>query len=120
MGAPVPDEMQQIQGGIQKASQQFNSQSAQQSPQSIPPPSTQSIQQTKPVTEEQTAESLTPYKVDLSSQQTPPTPQRAITTTIQNQQNNLWAMITIIASVGAASAIGGSLFVVRHTRKVTN
>ena len=112
MGAPVPDEMQQIQEGIQKASQQFN---AQQSPQTTQQPS-QSTQQPA-ITDVQTAESLTPYKTDSS-------PQQASVNQVQtntNPQNNMWSMITIIASIGgAASAIGGSVYAVRHARKVTN
>ena len=107
MGAPVPGEMQQIQEGIQKASQQFN---AQQSPQ-------QSPQQPASVTDVQTAESLTPYKTDSLSQQASVTPQ---VQTHTNPQNNMWSMITIIASIGATSAIGVSVYAARHIRKVTN
>ena len=112
MGAPAPDEMQQIQQGVQKAAQQFNSLPTQQAPQ-------QSIPQTQPATEEQTAESLVPYKTESPQQQVPTTTQVTVDTN-PNTQNNSWAMITIIASIGAASAIGGSVFVARHTRKVTN
>ncbi|MDE1828739.1 MAG: hypothetical protein KGI25_00295 [Thaumarchaeota archaeon] len=115
MGAPVPDEMQQIQG-VQKASQQFNSPPSQKPIQTV---QQQPLQQTAPVTTEQTADSLAPYKVDSSPQQTLITPQVQAETN-PNPQNNIWTIITIVASIGAASAIGGSVFFVRHTRKVTN
>lgn len=100
MGAPVPDEIQQIQQGIQKASQQISSQST--------------VQTTQP-TQEQTEESLTPYKTQQPLQQV-----QVQTGTNPNPQNNSWAVITIVASIGAAAAISGSLFVVKQTRKVTN
>ncbi len=122
MGAPVPDEMQQIQEGVQKAYQQVNmasSQQPQQSPQTTQQPQTtqssQSMQHAGQVSVAQTAESLTPYKVD--------SPQQQRTTQAQantSSGSSPWAMLTIVASVGAASAIGGSIFVVRYARKVTN
>jgi len=98
MGAPVPDEMLQIQQGVEKAAQQANAQSFQQQP-------AQSV-----ITEQTTTLGTT----EQSSQQ------QAQTGSNQAKQNNLWAMVTIAASLAAAGAIGGSLVVVRHTRKVTN
>lgn len=119
MGAPVPDEMQQIQEGVQKASEQFNASPVQQSLQPPQHSSQQPMPQTEPVTAEQTAESLTPYRTDSSSQP-PPVVSNSQPSTDSNPQNSIWTIITIIASLGAASAVGGSVIVVRRTRKVTN
>ena len=124
-GAPVPDEMQQIQEGVQKESQQFNSPPVDQPPQitqgqqTTQQPAAEPVQQTRPVTGEQTAESLTPYKLS-SSQQQPPKTVQTQGGSDSGSQNDTWNIITIGASVGAASAIGGSIFVARYTRKVTN
>jgi hypothetical protein len=105
MGAPVPDEMQQIQAGVAKAAEQAKSQSTQ--------VTTQPTEQTtQPTT--QTAESMTPYQTQQ------PLQSKVQTDSNPAPQNNSWAMITIASSVGAAAAIGGSLFVVKRTRKVTN
>ncbi len=111
MGAPIPDEMQQIQQRVQKAAQQFNS------PPSQPPQ--QSIQSSPPATEGQTAASLTPYKTESSQQQT--TPYGIVQdNTPQNTQNSFWTMITVIASLAASSAVGGSILIAKQVRKVTN
>lgn len=131
MGAPVPDEMQQIQQGVQRAAEQVNTQ---QEPQPAPantettapapaatmaaPPSESQPKAAQPVAEEQTAESLTPYKTDTSQAQAPQAGQASAPDT--PPQNNFWTMVTIIASGGAASAVAGSIFVARRTRKVTN
>ena len=117
MGAPVPDEMQQIQAGVQKAALQSSPQISQQAqqPQTPPPPA---VQNSQPVSEVQTADSLAPYKtepVQHSSQPVPAQPAQG-----SALQNNFWTLVTIIASVGAASAVGGSILVARQTRKVTN
>lgn len=105
-GAPVPDEMQQIQAGVAKAAEQTKSQSVQQTTQ----PTEQTTQPTA-----QTVESLVPYQ----TQQPLQSPQ-VQTDSNPASQNNSWGMITIAASIGAAAAIGGSFFVVKRTRKVTN
>lgn len=110
MGAPVPDELQQIQQGIQKATPQPNSSSTKQTPQQTIPPA-------QPTVQGQTAESLTPYKTQEPIQQQD---KQVMPETNPHPQNNFWTMITIIASIGAASAICGSIFVARQTRKVTN
>lgn len=118
MGAPVPDEMQQIQLGVQKAALQSSQQPALQVSQPQSPPPQPAVQATQPVTEEQTADSLAPYKTEAVQHPSQP----AQTQPVQSPalQNNFWTLVTIIASVGAASAVGGSIFVARHTRKVTN
>lgn len=108
LGAPVPDEMQQIQQGVAKASEQVNSQPTEQT--------TQPTQQTIPSTSQKTAESVTPYQTQQPSQQN----SQVQTGSNPITSNNSWAMITVAASVGAAAAIGGSLFVMKQTRKVTN
>lgn len=128
MGAPAPNEMQQIQQGIEKASEQYSTQPKQATPQPANQaqptvqPSTQanqaqpSVQSGTPVTQEQTAESLAPYKaVEPEQQQAGQSPVPA-----SPPQTSFWTMITVLASVGAASAVGGSIVVARHTRKVTN
>ncbi len=102
MGAPAPDQMQQIQQGVQKASLQYSS------------PTVQTIPQTtQPADQVQTAESLTPYKIPQPTQSPVPTDSN------QNTPNYSLTMITIGASVGAAAAIGGSIFLAK-SRKVTN
>lgn len=98
MGTPVPDEMLQIQQGVEKAAQQAKAQSTEQQP-------------AQPVT---TGQTTTPGTTEQSSQQ------QTQTGSNPAPQNNLWAMVTIAASLAAAGAIGGSLFAVKRTRKVTN
>lgn len=100
-GAPVPDQMQQIQQGVQKAAQQYSS---------------QPIQTTQPTDQIQTAESMTPYKTQQTFQSSTPVQ----TNSNGTMQNNSWAMITIASSIGAAAAIAGGFFVVKRTQKVTN
>ncbi len=97
-GSPAPDQMQQIQQGIQKAAEQTTQ--TDQAPQTEPYVQVETIpnptlQKSQPTTQEKTGDN-------------------------SSQQNNLyWTMITIGASVGAAAAIGGGIFAIR-TRKVTN
>ncbi len=100
MGAPVPDEMQQIQQGVAKAAEQATSK-----------PAPQTVQ---PASQEQTSQPSVPYQTQLSSQNQVQTSSNGVS------QNNSWTMMTIAASVGAVVAIGGSLFVMKRTRKVTN
>jgi hypothetical protein len=104
LGAPVPDEIQQIQQGVAKA-EQANSQ-----PQTTQPTQEQSIPSTQ-----KTVDSVTPVQTQQPSQQN-----LQMQTGSNPTSNNFWTMITVAASVGAAAAIGGSLFVMKRTRKVTN
>src|SRR5437899_236503 len=96
-GAPADYQMQAIQQGVQKA-EQANSQ-----------PKT--TQPTVPTTQEPTVQVETIPN---------PTVQPNVQTSSNSAQQNSWAMITIGASIGAAAAIGGSVFVLKKTRKVTN
>ena len=100
LGAPVPDQMQQIQQGVQKAQEQATT------VQTAPTP----VQTTQPETPVQITDQL--------SKQTQPT-QQSQPQTSPTQQNS-WTMITILASVGAAVAIGGSLVTIKMKHKVTN
>ncbi|TLX93145.1 MAG: hypothetical protein E6K93_03035 [Thaumarchaeota archaeon] len=89
--------MQAIQQGVQKA-EQANSQ-----PKTIQP----TVQTTQPSVQVETIPN--------------PTVQPNVQTSSNSaQEQNSWAMITIGASIGAAAAIGGSVFVMKKTRKVTN
>jgi hypothetical protein len=105
MGAPAPDQLQQIEQGIQKAAQQVNSQPTQQPTQQI----------TQPISPEQTAESLAPYLTQQPLQSSP----QLQTDSGSAPPNNSWTMITIASSVGAA-AIAGGFFAANKIRKVTN
>jgi len=112
LDAPVPDQMQQIQQGVQKTYQQSN-----------PSP----VQTTQPVTPVQTTQQVTPSQ---TTQETPvettqsilpdqtQQPQQQVQTSPTQQGSWIW--ITILTSLGAAVAIGGSLFTIKYTRKVTN
>ena len=96
-GAPAEYQMQAIQQGVQKA-EQANSQ-----PKTIQP----TAQTTQPTVQVETIPN--------------PTVQPNVQTGSNSaQEQNSWAMITIGASIGAAAAIGGSVFVMKKTRKVTN
>ena len=101
LGAPVPDQMQQIQHGVQKAQEQ----------------ATTTVQTTS--TPVQTTQPETPVQItDQLSKQTQPTQQSQ--PQVSPTQQNSWTMITILASVGAAVAIGGSLVTIKMKHKVTN
>lgn len=113
MGAPVPDEMQQIVEGVQKAAQQYNSQPSVQT--------TSNPDQSMPsVPSEQTAQSMTPYLQQQSVQPSPQVQPTPVQTDGSTSQNNPWAVMTIVATLGAAAAIGGGFYTFKHTRKVTN
>jgi hypothetical protein len=101
MGAPVPDEMQQIQQGIQKAVEQNSP--TQQTAQPVTEQTTQpTVPQTEPVT----------IQTQPSSQ---------VQTDLGPATNTgTWNMILIALCLGAAAALGASLFVIKSTRKVTN
>jgi hypothetical protein len=108
MGAPVPDEMQQIQQGVQKAEQQ-----SQPTGQTAQPATEQTgqtvIQQTTPVIPQ-----TDPVTIQTEQQpqvQTGPSPA---------PNNGTWTMILVALCLGAAAAMGASLFVIKSTRKVTN
>ena len=105
LGAPVPDQMQQIQQGVQKADQQAN---------------TMPVQTTQPTTPVQTTQQVTPVQTTQSI--LPDQTQQPQQTQVQDSpmQKNSWAMIAILASIAAVVAIGGSLFVIKRTHKVTN
>ncbi len=104
-GAPVPEQMQQIQQGVQKAAEQASSQ-----------PTEQATQQTAQEPYVQVETIPNPY-----SQQKPEQPTVPVDTSANSsQQNNpSWNIITIGATVGAAAAIVGGIFAVK-TRKVRN
>ncbi len=102
MGTPVPNEIQQIKQGVQKAAEQ--SQTAQPTIQTVSP------------------------TVQTSQVQTTQTPQNPVTTQIQNPpvqtvstpNNSSLTMIIVALCLGAGAAMGASLYVIKSTRKVTN
>lgn len=113
MGAPVPDEIQQIQQGVEKAAEQ-----------PTPQPTSLSTPQLTPQSTEQTT-IPTGQNVSATSQhqiqQEQPSPEVQTTTgTAITQNNSLWYTITILSSIGGAVAISGSIFVLKRTRKITN
>ncbi|MDE1725833.1 MAG: hypothetical protein KGH89_01035 [Thaumarchaeota archaeon] len=93
MGAPVPDEMQQIQQGVQKAAEQ-TSQPTEQTTQPVIPQTNPVTIQTQPSSQIQTGSS-------------------------QALNNGMWTMV-LVASCLAATAMGAGLFVIKSTRKITN
>lgn len=108
MGAPVPDEIQQVQQGVEKAAEQST-------PQSTLLSTPQSTEQTTiPTGQNVSAASQYPIQQEQSS----PEVQTNTGTVIQN--NSLWYTITILSSIGGAVAIVGSMFVLKRTRKITN
>lgn len=113
LGAPAPDQMQQIQQGVQKAAQQANTPQVQTTQPATPVQTTQQItpQTTQQVTPVQTTQSILPDQTQQPQQ-----------TQVQDSpmQKNSWTMIAILASIAAAVAIGGSLFAIKRTHKVTN
>jgi len=100
-GAPAPEQMQQIQQGVQKAAE-LNSQ-----------PTEQTVQ-TEPYVQVETIPNPT---VQQKSEQ--PNVQVDTGANSSQQNNASWNMVTIGASIGAAAAIGGGIFAVK-TRKVRN
>jgi hypothetical protein len=120
IGAPVPDEMQQIVQGVQKAAQQYNSQPSVQTT-----PATSPDQTVQPAPSEQTAQSMTPYITQQPLQQSPQVqqvqpPAQVQTDASTTSQNNPWTVVTIVATLGAAAAIGGGFYTFKLTRKVKN
>ena len=108
LGAPVPDQMQQIQQGVQKAAAQANTQTT---PPVTPVQTTQTtVQTTQPTL---AAQQVAPVTTQPSPVQTQQLPQ-------QTTQQISWTMITILAAMAAAIAVGGSLITIKMTRKVTN
>ena len=109
LGAPAPDQMQQIQQGVAKAALQANTPTVQ----TQPPAKTN-----QPVTPIQTAEQVTPVQTTQSiasdKAQLPQPPVQSIPT------QNSWTMIAALVSVAAAVAVGGSLLTIKLTHKVTN
>jgi hypothetical protein len=109
LGAPVPEQMQQIQQGVQKAAAQANQDQTPVTP----------VQTTQPVTQGQTtqptlaAQQVAPVSTQSSPVQTQQLPQQAT-------QQISWQMITILAAMAVAIAVGGSLLTIKMTRKVTN
>lgn len=99
-GAPSPDQMAQIQQGVQKAAE-ANSQPDQ-------------TTQTEPYVQVETI----PNPI-VQQKSEPPATQVKSDTTPSQQYGSSWNWITIGATIGAAAAIGGGIFAVR-TRKVTN
>ena len=100
-GAPAPEQMQQIQQGVQKAAES-NSQ-----------PTEQTVQ-TEPYVQVETIPNPT-----LQQKSEPPTTQAQSDTSSSQQYGSSWNMVTIGATIAAVAAIGGGIFVVK-TRKVTN
>jgi hypothetical protein len=103
MGTPVPDEMQQIQQGVQKAVEQNS--------QPIEPAA-------QPVTE-QTTQPVTSPADPVTIQTTQPSSQVHTDPGLATNTGTL-TMILIALCLGAAAAMGASLFVIKSTRKVTN
>lgn len=97
-GAPAPDQMQQIQQGVQKAAE-ANSQPEQ-------------TTQTEPYVQ---VETIPNPNLEQKSQ----LPTQVQTENSSQQNSPSWTMITIGATIGAAAAIAGGIFAIR-TRKVTN
>ncbi len=120
LGAPAPDEMQQIQVGVQKAAEQAAPPQEQQNtaPATSAPPTEPQPRTTQTVSG-QTPTPLTSYKTDSVLPQAPPAEQVSADTNT-NPKNNSWTTVTILASAGAASAVAGSIFMAKRTRKVTN
>ncbi len=102
MGAPAPEQMQSIQQGVQKAAEQASSQTTE--------PTTQQTSQ-EPYVQVETIP-------NPNSQQKPEQPTVQVDTSTNSPQQS-WNMITIGATIGAAAAIAGGIFVVK-TRKVRN
>ena len=100
MGAPVPDEIQQIQQGVEKAAEQ-----------STPQPTEQAA---IPIGQNVSATS------QYQTQQEQSSPEVQTNTGTVTQNNSLWYTITILSSIGGAAAIAGSMFVLKRTRKITN
>ena len=108
LGAPVPEQMQQIQQGVQKAAAQANPQTT--------PPVTQ-VQTIQPVTQGQTTQPIAAQQVAPATQSSPVQTQQLPQ---QDTQQISWKMITILAAMAVAIAVGGSLLTIKMTRKVTN
>jgi len=109
LGAPVQDQMQQIQQGVQKAEEQGISQVQ---TNSVP------IQTTPTSVQETTPETLVQI-TQKSAEQTLPSTQQSQPQASPAQQNS-WTMIIILASLAVAIAIGGSIVAIKMTRKITN
>ena len=100
-GSPAPEQMQQIQQGVQKAAEQANLQATEKTIEpAAPGPNVETIP--------------SPSSHEKSEK---PTVQADTVNTSQN--NPSWSVITIGATVGAAAAIAGGIFAVRK-RKVRN
>lgn len=132
MGASVPDEIQQIPQGVEKAAEQ----SAQQ-PQSTLQQNSSSTQISTPQSTEQTTiptgqVTISPEQTTISTgqnvsaasqyqiQQEQSSPEVQTNTGTVTQNNSLWYVITILSSIGGAAAIASSIFVLKRTRKITN
>ena len=101
MGAPVPDQMQQIQQGVQKAETQFKSQPAGQT--TPVTQTTQPLEQTtQPVTQTTQPVEQTTGPVTIQTQ----SPQ--VQTDTKPTPNYPWTVITIALCLGAVAAIGGT------------
>ena len=113
VGAPAPEQLQQIQQGIKKAAEQVDSQLNQQTTQAIPKEQT-TQQITQPSPTEQPVLSLTPYKSTQSSQNI-----KVQTDKNPVPQTSSWTMITIASSLSAVAVIACGFYAIKHIRKVT-
>ncbi|MDE1862567.1 MAG: hypothetical protein KGI33_06620 [Thaumarchaeota archaeon] len=118
MGAPVPQEMQQIQEGLQKAGAGAN---PVQAVQALKEKAQQAVSASRQETVQLAAKvQLTAYRHETQAD-APAVPQvlpAAGTTAAQG--GSFWTVVTIAASAGAAAAVGAGVLAARRTHKITN
>lgn len=115
MGAPVPDEMQQIQQGVEKAAAQSTQQSTIQNASITDQSTPQSTEQTIIATG-QNVPVASPYQ----TQQEQPSSEVQKNTGTATQNNSLWYTITILSSIGGAIIMAGGILAFKRRRKITN
>lgn len=113
-GAPVPDEMQQIQQGVEKAAAQSTQQSTIQNASITDQSTPQSTEQTIIATG-QNVSVASPYQ---TQQEQPSSEVQKNTGTAKN--NSLWYTITILSSIGGAIIMAGGILAFKRRRKITN
>ncbi len=91
MGAPVPDEMQQMQQ-VAKITEQ---------------PTQQPTKQNVSMADQYQTQPTAPSDLETG-------------TSMTQQSNSSWNAITIVSSIGGAAVIAGGIFAFRRTRKITN
>ena len=124
MGAPVPDEMQQIQQGVEKTAEVSTPPYTTTASPTTPTPTTSSstnMTSTTPSTTTSTPQSTEQNVPIMDQYQTQPEQNSGVKIdTSTNQNNSSWSTITILSSIGGGVAIAGSIFTFKRTRKITN